>query len=212
MFKFKNKRKNNKNKSIGRDRNKSKKGQYFSFDAITAVVIFMITISLVISYWFTIQGLMDTNDSDAYRTAIKLSDTLVSKGNPEWDGLGSWVDKIPANPDDVLIAGFRVNNNVPILNEVMIQNLENYVGNVGDGTYQDVSYKNLIQALRTGYNINIKVYKEYEFAGGLGSPTYNIGLDNYIGTNKTVASYTRIITLNDSLGNLRRGNLQVNVW
>ncbi|MCC7552618.1 hypothetical protein KO317_03045 [Candidatus Micrarchaeota archaeon] len=188
---------------------KTRKGQYFSFDAITSIIIFMITMSLIVTYWFTIQGVMTTNESDAYRTAIRISDTLVSRGDPTWDGLESWVNKIPSNPEEIMIAGFA--ENTSILNQWMILDLEDLVGSSNSG-FNTGNYNNLKRVLRTGYDVNIKIYREGAFNGGEGTPWYNIGLDNYTNVNTTVASYNRIIIINTTSGNLVRGNLQINIW
>ncbi|MFA5382150.1 MAG: hypothetical protein WC356_03220 [Candidatus Micrarchaeia archaeon] len=190
----------------------TRKGQYFSFDIIIAVILFIITISLIFSYWFSIREIIKTNDSETYRTAIRISDVLVSKGNPEWDGLESWVNRLNINPDDIMVAGFAYDSNSPVLKEEIIWGLEDFVGNAEDGSLHVNSYNTLKSVLRTGYNVNIKVFLEGDYAGGVGTPTYDIGLNNYTNTNETVASYTRVIVLNNTYGNLVRGNLQVNLW
>ena len=214
----------NKIKNKGKMKNeKTKKGQYFSFDAITAVIIFIITISLVVSYWFTIQGVINTNDSDAYRVAIRISDTLVSKGNPAFSTLSGeddWVDLIwSGNIDDIQTPGLGQNSSLPILDqrylfygtEPKLNRIGTATGDGGDFLDED-AYNNLKQALRTSYDFNIKIYTDGGFNGGEGTPFFNIGLDDYEDKNKTVTTYNRIIVMNDTSGNLIRGNLQVNVW
>ena len=201
---------------------KTKKGQYFSFDAITAVVIFMITMSLIVTYWFTIQGVMTSNDSDAYRNAIRISDTLVSKGNPAFStisGEDDWVDLIwSGDIEDIQTPGLGQNSSLPILDQRYLfygtQSKLNYIGKASDGwtSSQENAYTNLKQALRTSYDFNIKIYTGGSFNGGDGTPFINIGKDDYEDKNKTVVSYNRIVILNSTSGNLMRGNLQVNVW
>ncbi len=198
------------------EKNKTKKGQYFSFDAITAVIIFMITMSLIVTYWFTIQGVMTTNESDAYRTAIRISDTLVStpstSDGPDGD---NWIHHFNTGDlDNIYIAGFATQNNSQILDEWIISDLSESVGNVDEGTLETGKYNNLTTVLRTGYDVNIKVYKDGAFDGGdiTYDPTYDIGLNNYTNANKTVTTYNRIIVLNTTSGDLIRGNLQVNLW
>ncbi len=62
--------------------NKTRKGQYFSFDAIIASIIFIIAISILSSYWFGVRSVMDSRSENMYNEVIRVSDTLMSEGTP----------------------------------------------------------------------------------------------------------------------------------
>ncbi len=56
------------------------RGQFFSYDAIVASAIFLITISLMLVYWWGI----DFNSSDrSQRDVVYLSDRLLTPGSPD---------------------------------------------------------------------------------------------------------------------------------
>lgn len=222
-MRYKNNKKNkNKRKNKNKNNRKDKKGQYFAFDAVTAVIIFLVTLSLIVSYWFNIQSIMNAQDSEAYRTAIRISDTLVSKGNPTINAVGGdWVKKVfEGYFDEVYIAGLGENSSLPVLDmRYIIGYPSTYklhsIGSALDGSLDDKRYNNLKRALGTGYDFEIRLYEEGSFNGGLGSPLFHLGMDNYTNANTTVASFTRVVTLHylsGSVDEYKRGNLQVNVW
>ena len=55
---------------------KTMKGQYFSFDAIIATLIFILTMVSVFSYWSNTRTALDTQNSDLMREAQRISDVL----------------------------------------------------------------------------------------------------------------------------------------
>lgn len=62
----------------------SKKGQYFSFDAIMATLVFLLAVSLLSNYWFGVRASAEKG-SDAYKEALRISDALLGDGSPpEW--------------------------------------------------------------------------------------------------------------------------------
>jgi len=56
----------------------TKKGQYFSFDAIVASVIFILTIISLLSYWYSTKSSMEYQNSEIMREAIRVSDALFA--------------------------------------------------------------------------------------------------------------------------------------
>jgi len=61
---------------------RARKGQYFSFDAIIASIIFIIAISVLSSYWFGVRSVMDSRSENMYNEVIRISDMLMSEGTP----------------------------------------------------------------------------------------------------------------------------------
>jgi len=59
----------------------SKKGQYFSFDAIVAAVIFVLAISILSNHWFSLRAQMDEQTLFLQDEAIRLSEIFVSPGD-----------------------------------------------------------------------------------------------------------------------------------
>jgi len=53
-----------------------RKGQYFSFDAIVASVIFVLTIVMLLSYWHSVRTYLDYQAGDLNNEATRLSNLL----------------------------------------------------------------------------------------------------------------------------------------
>lgn len=79
-----------------------KKGQYFSFDAIIASVIFIMAIVLLLSYWHSVKVFLDYQTSDVAKETMKVASLLFVPSFPEGadcsgiENLGfaqSWEDK-----------------------------------------------------------------------------------------------------------------------
>lgn len=60
-----------------------KKGQYFSFDAIVASVIFILALVSLLSYWHSLRTALDSQTNDLAREALRISDMLLTPGHPE---------------------------------------------------------------------------------------------------------------------------------
>lgn len=63
------------------------KGQYFTFDAVMGAIIFMVTMGILLNYWYTMQATIDARDETAYRACLRMADQLVSTpGTPvDWE-------------------------------------------------------------------------------------------------------------------------------
>ena len=73
-----------------RTKQKCMKGQYFTFDAVVGAIIFMVTIGILLNYWYSMQAVIDARDETIYRSALRIADQLTSTpGTPEnWNLLG----------------------------------------------------------------------------------------------------------------------------
>ncbi len=56
------------------------KGQYFSFDAIIATVIFILALLALLSYWQSLRTSLDVQSGDLTKEAIRISDALLTPG------------------------------------------------------------------------------------------------------------------------------------
>jgi len=59
-----------------------KKGQYFSFDAIIASVIFMMAVVMLLNYWHSVRTFLEYQSGDITREAMRISATLFSQPSP----------------------------------------------------------------------------------------------------------------------------------
>lgn len=89
---------------------RSKKGQYFSFDAIVAAVIFVMAISILTGHWFSLRAQMDEQTLFLQDEAIRLSEIFVSPGDYDVPVLLG-TDKVPwyMQPKTAKKAGFGKN-------------------------------------------------------------------------------------------------------
>ncbi|MEM3422183.1 MAG: hypothetical protein QXF35_00295 [Candidatus Bilamarchaeaceae archaeon] len=55
-----------------------RKGQYFSFDAIIASVIFMMAVVMLLSYWHSVRTFLEFQGGDMTKEAMRISATLFS--------------------------------------------------------------------------------------------------------------------------------------
>jgi len=55
-----------------------RKGQYFSFDAIVASVIFVLTLIMLLSYWQSVRTYLDFQTNDLNKEAVRISNLLFS--------------------------------------------------------------------------------------------------------------------------------------
>jgi len=78
-----------------------KKGQYFSFDAIVASVIFVLALVALLSYWHSVRSYLEHENSGISRETMRISNLLFVPSSPSGDcakieRLGfanSWYDK-----------------------------------------------------------------------------------------------------------------------
>lgn len=77
------------------------KGQYFSFDAIIASVIFVLALVALLSYWHSVKSFLDYQNDQLSRDAVRISNLLFTPPEPsadcaDMDRLGfafSWNDR-----------------------------------------------------------------------------------------------------------------------
>jgi hypothetical protein len=65
----------------------TRKGQYFSFDAIIAAVIFVLTLIMLLSYWYSVRSYLDFQANDLNKEATRLSNLLVLPASGDCNSL-----------------------------------------------------------------------------------------------------------------------------
>jgi len=61
------------------------KGQYFSFDAIVASVIFVLALVALLSYWHSVKSYLDYQNDDLSREIVRVSNLLFTPPTPVTD-------------------------------------------------------------------------------------------------------------------------------
>ncbi len=76
------------------------KGQYFSFDAIIASVIFVLALVALLSYWHSVKSFLDYQNDPLSKEAIRVSNLLLSPSSPDFNS--------PAACDKITSLGFAM--------------------------------------------------------------------------------------------------------
>ncbi len=58
------------------------KGQYFSFDAIIASVIFVMALVALLSYWHSVKSYLDSQNDEISKEAIQIPTTTNQAKDP----------------------------------------------------------------------------------------------------------------------------------
>ena len=59
------------------------KGQYFSFDAIIASVIFILALVALLSYWHSVRSFLDYQNDQLSKEAVRVSNMLFTPPEPQ---------------------------------------------------------------------------------------------------------------------------------
>jgi len=62
--------------------NGSKRGQFFSYDAMVAGLMFAILLTILYVYWSSLRATVFTQIDDMFRTALDVSNVVLATGNP----------------------------------------------------------------------------------------------------------------------------------
>jgi hypothetical protein len=76
------------------------KGQYFSFDAIIASVIFVLALVALLSYWHSMRSFLDYQNDPMTKEAVRISNLFFIP--PTYSGVGT-------DCEDIQSLGFAVN-------------------------------------------------------------------------------------------------------
>ena len=161
------------------EKTRFKKGQYFSFDAIVAALIFIIAISVLTSYWFGIKSVIDSQTDDMNLEAMRFSDLLMTTGYPlDWQ----------ASPTTANQIGLMQSQTANIFDQSKIVALRDY---------SNTNYP----AVRSVTN-----FGKYEFFVNISDASgtyYYFGNDPAAGNPTNVVTVQRVGVLNDKFVNMR---------
>ena len=66
--------------------NGSRRGQFFSYDAMVAGLMFAILLTILYVYWSSLRATVFTQIDDLFRTSMDVSNVLLTTGNPtDWN-------------------------------------------------------------------------------------------------------------------------------
>ncbi len=164
------------------------RGQYFSLDAIVAVLIFILALSMLANYWFTAKATMQEGESQLFSEALSISNSLLTPGEDGWVGkLGTLEDRLTIKQVG-FAPGYRTN-------EIDSQKAR---------AFRDlVPYEDGKRLLSTSRNYRIEIaWEGSSIIAGM-QPPENAG---------QVGVATRGIVLYGNGGELLAGTLKVMVW
>ena len=145
------------------------KGQYFSFDAIVASVIFVLALVALLSYWHSVRSFLEYQNDPLSKEAIRISNLLFVPSSP--------------SSDCTSMQGFGLANSYADrrVNASIIRCIN---------TTKDQAW--LKSALGTPYNLSIKVIKVSDGSSIL------LGGDAQIGTSNNVVKIRRLSSVVNS--------------
>lgn len=188
----------------------TKKGQFFSYDAISGGVVFLIAVALLYSYWFGASPTMQKEArADLVRETLRLSDALLTTGSPnDWQTQLSTALSPPppatSNPSDVQAAinsikqvGLMASLEENELDKDKLNNLKLFLE-----TDFDVNYLKLKQKLNFAYDFNVTIEANNVFYDCVGKCGVRASPNP-----QELVETTRVITMDDDLARLK-----INAW
>jgi len=167
-----------------------RKGQYFSFDAIIASVIFMIAVVMLLSYWHSVKTFLEYQSGDMSREAMRIAAMLLSPPSPSY-ALGN-------NCGSMQSIGL-VNSFVDkTINESTLECLQ---------SQQQANSNFLKSKFATPYNVAISVTK-----AGSSKASYTIGTIDTSKPSSEIVKIRRIATLVDDAGNTSIATIDVYLY
>lgn len=170
---------------------KTSKGQYFSFDAIIASVVFVLTVLALMSYWNSVKAGMETYSDETTKEAIRISDLLLSPPEP----LGI-TDCSGTNDNEVKRLGFAVSwENRQLSKQLLV-------------SCQSITPENLRSLLGTPYNVSVFINSSSGLfdAIQIGKPFEDTS------QSKNVAKVRRIVAVRDDKGEANPATIDILVY
>ncbi len=143
------------------------KGQYFSFDPIIATVIVVMAMATLMTYWFSVQSVVDAKGGIMHSQARDVADALFSPGSPS-----NWQALVKASEPETLSEATQLgiaNDYTNFINETKLLRLKEIAGADAE-TYLNV--KKLFHASGFGEELYIVVQQAED-----NSVIYQIGCD-----------------------------------
>jgi len=167
-----------------------RKGQYFSFDAIIASVIFMIAVVMLLSYWHSVKTFLEYQSGDMSREAMRIAAMLLSPPSPSY-ALGN---KCGSMQSIGLVNSFVDKT----INESTLECLQQ----------QNSTF--LKSKFATPYNVAISVTKVAK--AGSSKPDYTIGTIDTSKPSSEIVKIRRIATLVDHAGKTSIATIDVYLY
>ncbi len=194
---------------------KTKKGQYFSADAIMAAWIFVLGMVLLLNYWVSTRQIVDPTSEQLYDDTVRVSDVFLSAPNPP-----DWYDYQKLSTLDVRQVGLSFQGKPPVyLNRSLLEEISyvNYYQPPYDWNNDGV-YNGFRTMLATGAQVyGVVTRPNYTLSD---NPTpYNtdhipFGRPGY-GDTPTVKEYStvrRVVVVDDDLGVPRAAYMDVYLY
>lgn len=152
------------------------KGQYFSFDAMVAAIIFILTLVSLLSYWHSVRLSLENQHDIFLKDAFRISELLLSPGYPS--------DKTCDKMEEV---GLGISFTDKRLNLSKINCVDNLAASI----------KGFSERLGTSNEISIVFtdYKGTELAV-IGTPPQQIAPDSVVSS----AKIRRLVSIFDDMG------------
>jgi len=186
----------------------SRKGQYFSFDAIMASVIFILGMSLLVGHWFAVRQTIDPTSDYLHEDVARMSDVLLSVPTP-----GNWNDTLQSL--SVRQVGYSKQDSPAIyLNRTIVQSTEMF--GLSNFNWDDSRNYNAMQTMLGVGSKFFYVIHEPDFSPGvpplLRSHYYgkSVSLDNP--SVKEYVHVRRVVALDDDTGVPRIAFLDTYLW
>jgi hypothetical protein len=90
---------------------RTRKGQFFSYDAIVAGLMFAVLLTILYVYWSSLRSTVFTQIDDMFRTSIEVSNLLLTTGNPtNWTTTDAKQIGITVAPNSLELDANKVTN------------------------------------------------------------------------------------------------------
>jgi hypothetical protein len=170
-----------------------RKGQYFSFDAIIASVIFMIAVVMLLSYWHSVKTFLEYQSGDMSREAMRIAAMLLSPPSPSY-ALG----KNCGSMQSIGLVNSFVDKTI---NESTLECLQ---------SQQQANSTFLKSKFATPYNVAISVTKVAK--AGSSKASYTIGTIDTSKPSSEIVKIRRIATLVDDAGKTSIATIDVYLY
>ncbi|MCX8202558.1 MAG: hypothetical protein N3G74_02005 [Candidatus Micrarchaeota archaeon] len=110
------------------NRNSELKGQFFSYDAIVAGILFILLLTLLYNYWNSLRTTVSVRIDDASRIALSVSSMLLTPGYPlDWNATNFNQIGLAEHHNTIRISEAKVSN-LSILSYTSYQTVKERLG------------------------------------------------------------------------------------
>lgn len=188
------------------------KGQYFSFDAIMASVIFILGMSLLVGHWFAVRQTIDPTSDYLTEDVARMSDVLLSVPTP-----GDWYKPANLQKLNVQQVGYTKHDSpANYLNRTIVEKTEwNGPGGTTFNWDDARNYNNMQTMLGVGAKFIYSIEEPRWIFGGLYNPrlhTYGKPVTVQSASVKEYVHVRRIVALDGDDGIPHIAFLDTYLW